>query len=222
MDQEASIHKFEVPKTARYFQLGELGPSTKHIWYVLHGYGQLGEYFIKHFAPLMDESMVVLAPEGLSRFYLDGDYDRVGATWMTRVDRLDEIKDQMTYLETFHQSAMQKVNREDVTLTLLGFSQGVATGWRWMNRGTVNPDNFILWAGSVPKDFPDDFIPKFREMNFYAVVGDEDQFISKENAEKYRDRLLEIHPAMKWFWFNGNHRMDAPTLAKVHQFIANP
>ena len=32
-----------------------------------------------------------MAPEGLSRFYLEGFSGKVGATWMTREDRLNDI-----------------------------------------------------------------------------------------------------------------------------------
>ena len=65
-------HHLTVARTARYQQLGELSAATRRVWFVSHGYGQLAAYFMRHFAFLAeaDPSTVVIAPEGLSRFYL--------------------------------------------------------------------------------------------------------------------------------------------------------
>ena len=45
-------HQIIVPKTAKYFTLGELNENTETVWFVIHGYGQLAEYFIKKFKVL--------------------------------------------------------------------------------------------------------------------------------------------------------------------------
>ncbi|WP_261990367.1 hypothetical protein [Hymenobacter sp. BT188] len=67
----AQEHRLTVARTARYYQLGELTERTRHIWFVCHGYGQLAAYFIRHFAVLTEANdTVIIAPEGLSRFYL--------------------------------------------------------------------------------------------------------------------------------------------------------
>jgi hypothetical protein len=60
---------------------------------VTHGYGQLAKTFIRRFEPIMDAQTLVVAPEGLSRFYWGGFDGPVVASWMTREDRLDEIAD---------------------------------------------------------------------------------------------------------------------------------
>ena len=31
---------------ARYYKLGELNANTKQVWWVLHGYGQLAQFFV--------------------------------------------------------------------------------------------------------------------------------------------------------------------------------
>src|SRR5207245_4750618 len=71
-------HHLAVAKTARYYSLGEPGPATRQLWYVCHGYGQLAGRFLRHFEPLDDGSRVIIAPEGLSRFYLRSEERRVG------------------------------------------------------------------------------------------------------------------------------------------------
>ena len=32
---------------ARYYRLGNLDATTKQLWFVLHGYGQLAQFFIR-------------------------------------------------------------------------------------------------------------------------------------------------------------------------------
>jgi len=84
-------------RTARIALLGRPGPEVRHLWLVLHGYRQLAPYFLRKFAPLARPDTLIAAPEGLSRFYLEGYYGKVGASWMTREARLDEIADQISY-----------------------------------------------------------------------------------------------------------------------------
>src|SRR2546425_5855384 len=82
-------HQFSTPRSARYFTLG----SPQHaadVWLVCHGYGQLASRFLERFRPIAAERRCIVAPEGLSRFYLTESpaERRVGASWMTREDRL--------------------------------------------------------------------------------------------------------------------------------------
>ena len=94
-----------VRRTARYFTLGPADGSPRQVWFVLHGYGQLASQFVRVFEPLDDGTRLIVAPEALNRFYLVGvdtmpAADRpVGATWMTREDRDNEIEDYIAYLD---------------------------------------------------------------------------------------------------------------------------
>ena len=69
------------------------------VWFVLHGYGMLSEYFIKKFESILNENTLVIAPEATNRFYLGNNYARVGASWMTNLDREQEIRDNILYLD---------------------------------------------------------------------------------------------------------------------------
>ncbi|MEZ4758913.1 MAG: hypothetical protein R2810_03875 [Flavobacteriales bacterium] len=95
-----------VPRTARYHVLGD--PATaRMVWVVLHGFGQLARFFLNKFEGL-EEGLLIAAPEGLSRFYLDEQHQRVGATWMTREDREHEIGDQLSYLDALAASLLDE------------------------------------------------------------------------------------------------------------------
>ena len=55
--------------------------------------------FIKTFDELASNGDFVIAPEALSRLYVKGDYGNVGANWMTKEDRENEISDYINYLD---------------------------------------------------------------------------------------------------------------------------
>ena len=83
-------------KTFRYFTHGD-PLKANQIVYVLHGYGQLAEFFIRKFQHLSDDYFIV-APEGMHRFYLSGSSGRVGASWMTKEERETDIQDNLNWL----------------------------------------------------------------------------------------------------------------------------
>src|SRR6266498_2722637 len=138
-------HRLTVSRTARYFTLGR---PDREVWFVLHGYGQLAALFLRHFEPLDDGTRLIVAPEGLSRFYLTEDpaERRVGASWMTREDRLTEIEDYVQYLDAVHADVVGSVDRSLVKVRVLGFSQGAATACRWASTGASRVDRLIVWG----------------------------------------------------------------------------
>ena len=94
----ATEHHLTVQRTARYYTLGESTEQIQNIWFCLHGFGQLAKYFGRKFTDVADDETIVVVPEGLSRLYLNGEYQRVGASWLTREDREHEISDFLAYL----------------------------------------------------------------------------------------------------------------------------
>lgn len=203
-------------RTARYYQLGELTERTRHIWFVCHGYGQLAAYFIRHFAVLIEaDDTVIIAPEGLSRFYLQGNGGRVGASWMTREDRLAEIDDYVTYLDQLTETLLQKCP-PDVAITVLGFSQGAATVSRWLARATLRPGRLILWAGAFPDDM--DFAVAthlLQRLPVVLVCGDQDEFIKEADLQKQRDFLLRLGVEPAVLRFAGKHELNAAVLRQL-------
>ena len=120
--------------------------------YVLHGYGQLAEYFIRKFQAPCEAGWRVVAPEGAHRFYLKGTEGRVGASWMTREARLDDIAD---YVQSTWIARQEILDPPRPPRLLLGFSQGVATALRWAALGQNGPaswDTLIAHSGVIPPD----------------------------------------------------------------------
>lgn len=210
-------HSLAIARRARYYQAGELRADTRRIWFVLHGYGQLAAYFLRHFLPLTeaDPDLVVIAPEGLSRFYLSGNGGRVGASWMTREDRLSEIEDYVAYLNQL--AAPVLAAAPAARITVLGFSQGAATVSRWLSRAPFRPAQLILWAGAFPEDLDFGVATRLlRGLPVTLVVGDQDEFISAEQVQAQRAflRRLGVEPVL--LSFAGRHTLNADVLRQLH------
>lgn len=206
----------EVPRTARYFSLNSVQPTTKNIWIVFHGYGQLAEYFIKHFENLHPKENFIIAVEGLSRFYVDGLTGRVGASWMTKEDREEEIKDQSNYINTVLKDAGVNPLDDSYRFNVLGFSQGTATAVRWFVNNRIRPSQLVLWAGSFPHDV--DAIKQqqiFKDLPVHFVYGDEDQFLKGVDIDEKTSEFEKVGMQLSVWPFKGKHVMDKPTLAKI-------
>lgn len=206
---------FSVEKTARYYLLGD--PETaQEVWFVLHGYGQLAARFLRDFRGLDDGRRLIVAPEALSRFYLE-DHRRVGATWMTREDRLTEIEDYVRYLDALHAHLAEAHGwTTAVPLHLLGFSQGTATACRWFALGTPRFHRLTLWAGDIPPDL--DLAAhhaRFAAADLTFVVGTEDWFITPERRAEQEERLRHHQIDYRLQPFAGGHVIDGPTLAQI-------
>lgn len=209
-------NQLPITKTSRHFTHGNPTEKTKHVWIVLHGYGQLANYFLRWFESLDPETHFVVAPEGLHRFYLDGFSGRVGASWMTKEDRLTDIEDYCNYLDDVYKHVLQGFDSDKVVVNVLGFSQGAATVSRWICKGNAKPDNFILWAGVFPPDVQFEVNkPIFDGMKLFVVVGDDDEFITSERVEKERSLLDEQNVDYTFLEFEGKHKVDSAALAKL-------
>lgn len=213
----------EVPRTARYYTVGDRG-TARSVWLALHGYGQLAGYFARHFAPHA-EGRLVVAPEALSRFYVGrvqgGDPARVGATWMTREDRLAEIRDYVRYLDRALDAATEGVDLAAVPVGVLAFSQGAATGARWLahrhQHGLAVPGRFVVWGGALPHDY--DLAgadgDALRATRLTMVVGDADEFATAAVVAEQERRLTEAGVAYALVRYPGGHRLDAGVLGRV-------
>jgi predicted esterase len=106
---------------AVYHQSSEIKSNTDEVWFVLHGYGQLPQYFLRKFLPIADSTRVIIAPGGLSRFYLDGFSGRVGSTWMTKEERLLDIRNYIEYLNALALEVLKQASNDiKITLMILG------------------------------------------------------------------------------------------------------
>ena len=213
-------HHLKISRTARFYTLGELNENTKQIWFVLHGYGQLAQYFIKKFKGIVDENTFIVAPEALSRFYLDEQFTRVGATWMTREMREIEIEEYIDYLNKIYDNLLIDKDLTNIEVNILGFSQGCATAGRWLGAGHIKCNKLLFWAGFFANGVQEIIDPKKLEnIETFYVYGTKDEFIVKypDMIKKFQENLIaELNP--KIFSFDGGHTIDEKTLTKISKF----
>ena len=208
-------HVLTTLRTARYFTLGSLEASTD-VWIVCHGYGQLAARFLERFRPIADQPRCIVAPEGLSRFYLSESpaERRVGASWMTKEDRLHEIDDYVRYLD----AVQRHVAGGKATVTALGFSQGAATVCRWAALGAGKVDRLIVWGGEVPPDLDLSerrAAERLRSSALTLVYGDRDEFFPSKVVGAIETRLLEHKIPHELVPYEGGHEIHAATLRKL-------
>ena len=196
----------KIEKTARYFVLGTPSDKITDVWFVCHGYGQLAKYFIKWFEPLRNENTLIIAPEGLSRFYWDGFSGNVVASWMTKEERSSDIDDYVHYLDKVANEVLQEVNK--VNINILGFSQGASTVSRWVALGETTPTNLILWAGLFPTDI--DYlknIDTFNKFPLHFLIGDSDELFSEEVIREYLEDIKKKEIQFNLSRYSGGHKV---------------
>lgn len=212
-------HHIKVERTAHYYTIGKATSDVKYLLIACHGYGQLAEHFIRKFDVLARPDTLIVAPEGLSRFYWDGLTGKVASSWMTKADRLDEISDYAKYLNDLHQSYLPQLS-DDVKTILFGFSQGCATVIRWPMEHFPNFDTLVLWGGMIPEDL--DYIPHkayWSAKKIYGMFGTEDQFITPERIEFHRNLIRSQALEVEERTFEGGHVVDRAALVELFKDI---
>jgi predicted esterase len=211
---ERSIH-FEFK--AQYFQSSAISPDTREVWFVLHGYGQLAKHFIKKFNPIASRERVIVAPGGLSRFYLEGFNGRVGATWMTKEERLVDIDNYMSYLNQVYGEVTSNFEPEQkVDFHFLGFSQGAATVTRFLQWHQHDFKRLIVWAGSFPHDMEvAKLSDKLKEKEVVMVRGNQDPFIDSDSIEQQRFFIDSLGIDVTDITFDGKHEINNECLIKL-------
>lgn len=203
------------PQEAVFYQSAPVTSQSKEIWFVLHGYGQLPQYFIRKFKAISTDRRVIIAPGGLSRFYLDGFSGRVGSTWMTKEERLLDIDNYIKYLNSVAKEVLNGAS-EDVRISLLGFSQGSATVCRWAEKLTFPFERLILHSGAFPHDI--DFSGlgnKLRGKKVFMLRGTDDEFINEERKKEQKSLIEKLNVDVKEIEFEGKHDIHIDSLKKI-------
>lgn len=216
----AEARYIKVEKTARYFLSGPLDTEYSSVCFALHGYGQLASYFSRHFSQELLNSILFVVPEALSRFYLNGSAGRVGASWMTKEERLKDIEDYCAYLNQLYEELLPAIEKTG-SCGLLGFSQGVATACRWLSYSSHPFDYLINYAGMFPPDLnASQAIPAMKNLPVKFLLGTEDEYVT---PDKYREQLnifAEQGYPSELRIFEGSHRIYPRELYRTFRELA--
>jgi predicted esterase len=215
-------HNVKVEKTARYFVIGKPSEKTKRIWFVYHGYAQLANYFLKKFEPLCNEHDVIVAPEGLHRFYWNGFSGKVVASWMTKEDRLNDIEDYVNYLNRVYDDVISSFKdfENKPEIISLGFSQGAATVCRWINLSNKKINRLIIWAGAFPEDI--NYFEKkelFTSLKPVWISGTKDEFLSEEKVKSILKSMSDNGIPFERLVYEGSHTIDKKALLELKKLL---
>ena len=195
-----------------YSTLNERSDKTKNVWIVLHGIGYLSRYFLKYFRHLHHEENYLIAPQAPSKYYLNGKYEHVGASWATRENTETDIKNVLAYLDEIYKEEDLK---NAPNLILFGYSQGVSVVSRWVARKKINCSHLILHSGRLPEELkPEDFA--FFDAKVSFVFGTDDPYIKKESMETEEKGIKALFPKnLNFIPFEGGHEVNRELIQKL-------
>jgi predicted esterase len=204
-------------RTARYCTSGELNQDTKRVWIFLHGHKQLASSFITSFSELADEGDYIIAPEALNRLYVKGDSGDAGASWMTKEDRENEIKDYVNYLDKLFELEIEsKRKNSNFKVYALGFSQGAATLTRWLVLGKSKVDVIIPWCGSLAHDVDYSASENFKSAPVHLVYASDDRYYDKDFGKKQQEILQKHGINPKLHMFEGGHKVSTELIKRLN------
>lgn len=213
MDKQKKQVTYQTTNT--YETLNEFTDKTKNIWIVLHGIGYLSKYFIKYFDELNTDENYIIAPQAPSKYYLKNQYKYVGASWLTKENRILETSNVLTYLDAVYAT---EEFPPDCNLIVFGFSQGVSIATRWIASRKIKCSKIVLYAGGIPKELtPEDFdFLNYQETEVSVIVGDKDQYLTGEVMKYESGRIAELFQGKaKQNIFEGGHEVKKEIVNKL-------
>jgi predicted esterase len=201
-----------VSRHARIALVGDAQHATG-AWLILHGHGMLAQGILHWFRRAERPHRLLVAPEALSRFYTEVNGSRtVGASWMTREDREQDLADVLNYLER----AVDECIPAQLPLEVHGFSQGVGVAARWVAHTARGIQRLVCWGGSFPEDVNGaDLARVFLGRPVHLVIGESDAFVPVERIESDAGRLRHQGQPVAIHRFVGGHRIDDGILAAL-------
>ena len=208
--------QISISKTGKYSQIGKCSKKINNVWIVLHGYGMLSEYFVKKFECIIDETTLVIAPEATNRFYLGNNYNRVGASWMTKLDREQEISDNILFLDKLFSIIKKDIGHDNFKLNTLGFSQGGPALVRWLMSNKLNTNSLILWGSDIPKDsLVTENKSRWNSIKLKIVIGKNDEYINEEKKQEFVGVVKLYGLKYELIEYEGSHKIVEEELKKI-------
>ena len=211
MDKKTVNFSYQAP----YYKVGLTTDQTQEIWLIFHGYAQLAEEFIHSFSQLNKAENVLIFPQGLSKFYLKGVGNKIGANWMTSHERQIDIRNYLAYLDELFEHEV-KPHLHELTLNILGFSQGGHTASRWINHSKIRYNKLILWGSGLAHEInKHDVQQAFSMGKNLLVIVDRDRFIPASKLEKAKRKYSAIGFEYELLEYHGDHDIYPDILASL-------
>ncbi|NNJ88294.1 MAG: esterase, partial [Eudoraea sp.] len=176
--------------------------------------GFLSRYFLKYFEGLDPEENYLIAPQAPSKYYLNGQYKHVGASWLTKEHTVTEIKNLMSYLDSV-------MANEDLPgncrLVVFGYSQGVSIAMRWVAQRNIQCNHLILYAGGIPNELTKDQLKHLEEYCVIKIImGDKDEFLTEDRLKQERKKIdLLFEGRAQIQLFDGGHEIKKEIISNL-------
>ncbi len=214
----ASFHANNVRFTIEspYYTSVSSGEKIDELWLVLHGYGQLAEFFLQKFEPLYQPNRVFVAPQGIHRFYKEGFKGRVVANWMTKVHRDEDIQHCNQYLNAVLKDVLAQHPHVN-SVNALGFSQGAATLSRWIAQNDRILDKAVFWGGAMAYDLEvRPFLDRTSNTQITFAIGEKDPLLTPERLLEHKDFLHRKGISnIQEMSYPGSHEIDIALMARL-------
>lgn len=199
--------KVNYTHTNTYETLNRLSNTTKNIWLVFHGIGYLSRFFLKYFKDLDPLENYIIAPQAPSKYYLNGKYIHVGASWLTKENTTLELENVTNYIEAVYEA--ENIPNH-LPIMVFGFSQGVSIATRWVSHKKLACSQLILYAGSIPDELkPSDFeFLEAAKTKIKIIIGTQDHYLNEERKKSETEKIKQLfnHKA-EIISFHGGHEV---------------
>ena len=205
MNTQEKVVTYKTSNT--YETLNKNTNRTKHVWLVFHGIGYLSRYFLKYFKDLDPEENYIIAPQAPSKYYLNGKYVHVGASWLTKENTAQEIQNINQYINAVLEA---EAISKDQNLIVFGFSQGVSIATRFTVLNKLKCQMLVLYAGGIPNELKAEDFTFLEKQNttIKIIVGDQDEYLNKERMQLETKKITSLfNNRAEIHIFNGGHEV---------------
>ncbi len=198
--------------TNTYSVLNKFTKNTKTVWLACHGIGYLSRYFLRNFNHLNPEENYVIAPQAPSKYYLNGKYRHVGASWLTREETKTETENILNYLDKVYKiENLQNAPR----LIILGYSQGVSVATRWVAKRKISCEQLIMHSGKVPSELKREDFAFLKETGFIFIYGNKDEYLNTDTIKTEKQHLRDLFPEnLQIKSFEGGHEVNTSIITE--------
>jgi len=188
--------------------------SPRGLFVGFHGYAESAEIQLERLAGVPGaDAWTLVSVQGLHRFYRGRTRDVV-ASWMTRQDREDAVRDNIAYVD----HVVDHIRTSVRPIVFTGFSQGAAMAFRAAVRGRAGSSGVIAVGGDIPPELPADSTSRFPRVLLVRGTTDDWYTAQKLAADVAALRARGDDPEV--FTHDGGHEWTGEVAAAAGRILS--